>query len=176
MKIKRTAYHESGHAIMSFFLKIPIKKITIIPNKKYGGCVTNKFPKDINSIGWDNKYKKLIEKHIMVLMSGHIAEKIFFKRVGRRSVSDDHSISDLITHIYSEPKVINAYLKYLNILATTMMESEQFKPVVKELAKILLKKKELKGKECKNTIYEIMNNQMREWRNLRTQKRKNSIK
>jgi cell division protease FtsH len=72
---KITAYHESGHAIISL-IKLPeekISKVTIIPTTKGAGGYTLTIPED-------SAYKtySYLRKRIMVLLGGRAAEEIIF--------------------------------------------------------------------------------------------------
>lgn len=72
---KITAYHESGHALISL-LVLPnekISKVTIIPSTKGAGGYTLSIPEDML---YQNK--KYLEKRIMVLLGGRVAEEIIF--------------------------------------------------------------------------------------------------
>lgn len=70
-----TAYHESGHALVSM-LMLPedkVSKVTIIPTTKGAGGYTLSIPKD-------NMYQTMdyLKKRIMVLLAGRAAEEIIF--------------------------------------------------------------------------------------------------
>lgn len=72
---KITAYHESGHALLS--LKVlpmdKLSKVTIIPSTKGAGGYTLSIPED--SLYQNKDYLK---KRIMVLLAGRAAEEIIF--------------------------------------------------------------------------------------------------
>ncbi|MBK1811893.1 ATP-dependent metallopeptidase FtsH/Yme1/Tma family protein [Clostridium sp. YIM B02505] len=72
---KITAYHESGHAIVSL-IKLPeekISKVTIIPTTKGAGGYTLTIPEDSAF-----KTYSYLRKRIMVLLGGRAAEEIIF--------------------------------------------------------------------------------------------------
>jgi cell division protease FtsH len=72
---KITAYHESGHALLS--LKVlpmdKLSKVTIIPSTKGAGGYTLSIPEDTM---YQNK--DYLKKRIMVLLAGRAAEEIIF--------------------------------------------------------------------------------------------------
>ena len=71
---KITAYHESGHAISSFYLnKEPIHKVTIIPRGNSLGMMVQ-IPK-IDKYYYTKEY--FITK-LIVIISGRVAEELFF--------------------------------------------------------------------------------------------------
>jgi arsenate reductase-like glutaredoxin family protein len=77
-KIKRNALHESGHAMMYYYFKIPFISVNIIPNheKKIAGAVITKInfsPESVcNYFSWDERLK-IIPIGIKVLYAGPMA-------------------------------------------------------------------------------------------------------
>lgn len=71
------AYHEAGHAVVSFFLPHtdPVQKITIVPRGRAGGYVLQ-LPEDrmVHS-------REFIEDRIAWGMGGRAAEEVFFGRI-----------------------------------------------------------------------------------------------
>lgn len=68
-----TAYHESGHAIVTYFCKTqdPVHQVSIIPRGMAGGY-TMSLPSDDKQYRW----KKEMEESIVVCMGGRVAEDI----------------------------------------------------------------------------------------------------
>ncbi len=71
------AYHESGHAVVSYFLTHtnPVQKITIIPRGRAGGYVMP-LPEDRM---FDNR--RHLEDQIAMALGGRAAESVFFEEV-----------------------------------------------------------------------------------------------
>ena len=71
------AYHEAGHAVVSFFLTNtdPVQKITIVPRGRAGGFVMS-LPEDraVHS-------REFFEDQIAMALGGRAAEEHFFGRV-----------------------------------------------------------------------------------------------
>jgi cell division protease FtsH len=78
------AYHEAGHAIVSFFLPQtdPVQKITIVPRGRAGGFVMS-LPEDraVHS-------REFFEDQISMALGGRAAEDIFFGRITTGASSD----------------------------------------------------------------------------------------
>ena len=72
---RHTAYHEAGHALMTLLCKHsdPLHKITIIPRGRALG-VTMSLP-ERDQVSYSREYA---EERIMIMMSGRLAELIFF--------------------------------------------------------------------------------------------------
>ncbi len=78
------AYHESGHAIVSFFLPNtdPVQKITIVPRGRAGGFVMS-LPEDraLHS-------REFFEDQIAMALGGRASEEHFFGRITTGASSD----------------------------------------------------------------------------------------
>lgn len=98
---KITAYHESGHALISM-LKLPedeVTKVTIIPTSKGAGGYTLSIPKD-------SAYQNMqyLKNKIMVLLGGRAAEEIIFgeNMVTTGAYSDLNQSTKIITTMVTE--------------------------------------------------------------------------
>ena len=66
-KLRATAYHEAGHAVMALALGRPIQKVTIAPNQNYrGACQIQK--------GRFKPTKDWLEDEMLILFAGMVAE------------------------------------------------------------------------------------------------------
>ena len=79
-----TAYHEAGHAVVSFFLAHtdPVQKVTIIPRGRAGGYVMS-LPEDRMAMSFEN-----FEDQIAMALGGRASEEIFFGRITTGAASD----------------------------------------------------------------------------------------
>jgi cell division protease FtsH len=79
-----TAYHEAGHAIVSFHLSHtdPIQKVTIIPRGRAGGYVMS-LPEDRMTMSREH-----FNDQIAFALGGRAAEDIFFGRITTGAASD----------------------------------------------------------------------------------------
>ncbi|HHX73044.1 MAG TPA: AAA family ATPase, partial [Clostridiales bacterium] len=89
---KLTAYHEAGHAVVSYFLEHhpPVHQISIIPRGMAGGY-TLSLPKE------DKSYKSRSEMkdEIVSLLGGRVAEKIFLDDISTGASNDIQRATDL---------------------------------------------------------------------------------
>ncbi|MEM7033047.1 MAG: ATP-dependent zinc metalloprotease FtsH [Chloroflexota bacterium] len=78
------AYHEAGHAVVSYFLAHtdPVQKITIIPRGRAGGYVLP-LPQDRMTV-----HRRHLEDKIAMALGGRAAEEIFFGMVSTGPSSD----------------------------------------------------------------------------------------
>ena len=79
-----TAYHESGHAVVSFFLPHtdPVQKVTIIPRGRAGGYVMS-LPEDRMT-----QSREHFDDQIAFAFGGRAAEEIFFGRITTGAAAD----------------------------------------------------------------------------------------
>ena len=79
-----TAYHEAGHAVVSFYLlhTDPVQKVTIIPRGRAGGYVMS-LPEDRMA-----QSREQFEDQIAFAFGGRAAEEIFFGRITTGAASD----------------------------------------------------------------------------------------
>jgi cell division protease FtsH len=85
------AYHEAGHAVVSFYLPTtdPVQKITIVPRGRAGGYVMS-LPEDRMTHS-----SEFITDKIAMGLGGRAAEEIFFGRVTTGASSDLQSATRL---------------------------------------------------------------------------------
>lgn len=96
--VKRTAYHEAGHAVVSYFVDDtdPVEKISIVSRGMAGGVTVN-IPRE------DTSYMKKTQilSKLRVLVAGKVAEEDFMGGVSTGPSSDlqhaTHLAKDMIT-------------------------------------------------------------------------------
>ena len=94
-----TAYHESGHALLFYYLPDidPLYKVTIIPHGNAGG-VTMGLPEN------DQSYmkKSALMSHIKMAMGGYIAERILNGQTSTGPSSDIKQATDIARRMVTE--------------------------------------------------------------------------
>ncbi|MCK4265008.1 AAA family ATPase [Candidatus Babeliales bacterium] len=166
---KRTAYHESGHAIIKILKKEPVSRITIESRGHALGATFGKATSDTETA--DLTKEKLLDK-IMISQAGGAAEEIIFgnKTLG---ISDDQKRAEEYARILIEffgtekfPGVgsipSSETMKYeidkevLSILQNCLQKSKELlmsnKEMLDELANTLLKKETMSEDEIYKTL------------------------
>ncbi len=89
---KLTAYHEGGHAVLAYLLPEmdPVHQVTIIPRGRAGGF-TMQLPMEDRSYAT----KKSMERELIVLLGGRIAEKIILKDISTGAQNDLSRVSQI---------------------------------------------------------------------------------
>ena len=92
-----TAYHEAGHAILSYLLPTqdPVHQVSIIPRGAAGGFTLNLPDKDKTYVS-----KEEMTEEIIVLMGGRVAEQVIFGgTVNTGASSDIQKATELATQM-----------------------------------------------------------------------------
>jgi cell division protease FtsH len=94
-----TAYHESGHTLLHFYLKNadPLHKVTIIPHGRALGMALSLPESDIysRSEGW------LVDR-ITIAMGGYAAEKLIYNETSTGAQSDIEQATDIARRMVCE--------------------------------------------------------------------------
>lgn len=98
-EIKRTAYHEAGHAIISMALEYcdPVDKVTVIPRGMALGA-TYTLPKG-NRVGY---WKKELYELITMILGGRAAEEVFIGDMSSGASSDIQRATSLARSMICE--------------------------------------------------------------------------
>lgn len=159
MKIKATAYHEAGHAIAAYTLQIPMWDISIEADKDYLGYLLLKYPKWFQpDIDYDSRTSDFVKKRIMVALAGREAEKIITGRYNNIGAESDlNTVREFAMRIISDPKEIEAYIKWLRLSTINLLKVPYRWKLIETLAEELLQRKHLKRKEVREVINNTMN-------------------
>lgn len=167
--LEEVAYHEAGHAVIGFLNKLPIKKVSIVPDELEGslGHVEN-FPtygKEIDLETQTYKYyrsspyeysDKKMMKEIMSCLAGDIAGNILKKQADINlidlSTPDHQQAINFALESTGTSDEASALLAYLWHKTCNTLLKEETWFLVKALANELLEKKEISGKHTKEFL------------------------
>ena len=149
-RLLATAYHEAGHAVMNWKLGIHNKTVTIIPDSKFIGlCVSARSLVRFKNgeLNTSDRVMPNIEKKVMVLLAGPIAQRIHRKSSFRK----DHAGSDWETaekvalSVNGVGDIATAWLKWLELRTRASVERRW--PCITAVADALMEKQTLSGEE-----------------------------
>ncbi len=94
-----TACHESGHALMHYYLKTadPLHKVTIIPHGRALGITMSLPEKDIYS-----RNQSMLEDLIKMMMGGYAAEKIVYGETTTGTSNDNQRSTEIARKMVTE--------------------------------------------------------------------------
>ena len=165
LKLQSTAYHEAGHHAMKWEFGFSLGKVTIKPdleNNLLGSSGHHHPPLRIDTIKrlWEidvptPRQTQRIENMIMVCLAGREAERIFRpKKKGLCGASGDYEQAQNLLHILvdeASPE-FPVYWKLLWLRTQGALKSPVVWTAVEGLAKALLERETLTGKEAKQVI------------------------
>ncbi|MEW6156160.1 MAG: hypothetical protein AB1813_01940 [Verrucomicrobiota bacterium] len=154
-----TAYHEAGHAVVGYFLGIPMRSVSIIPDGDSSGRVTGY--RSVITRRWQEalSFGRLspsefsgLEKQLVALLAGDVAQRRYAPRSARshHSRADFSCVADVVLKLWSSDKVRAAYLKFLRARAEELVEVHWAQ--IDALAHALVDRRGLSGREAKSLI------------------------
>ncbi len=160
-----TAYHESGHAILSKLLNYgdQVHEVSIIPRGAAGGFTLNRPDNDNDHMF----YKKLCDR-ITMIMGGRIAEEIIFGDITAGASSDINHATKIARKMVTEWGM-SKNLGFINLgsssevfigrdYQTQVQYSEKTAALIDEEIKQILDSCYLKGKQILNENLSILEN------------------
>jgi hypothetical protein len=153
--LMQTAYHEAGHAVAAFLMKIRFTGLSIISDddsfgRMSGSKWTSKFAREHA----DKKIlRSRIEVRMIVLLAGYAAGMIFSgikRRDGARK--DFQDASWLGSYVCGNREEIEAYIKWLTERTKNILSNSINRAAVEALARELLVNKEIGYKKAKAII------------------------
>ena len=96
---RATAYHESGHTLMHYYLKTldPLHKVTIIPHGRALGITMSLPEKDVYS-----RNQTMLEDMIKMIMGGYAAEKIVYGVTTTGTSNDNQKATEIARRMVTE--------------------------------------------------------------------------
>ena len=157
-KLMSVAYHEAGHAVAAFFLKIPLASVTIVPKEGVLGLAQFKMPGWVKTkldegVANDAKLDAWIKNHIVATLAGMNAEKLFTGRANHGgAMHDNETVADLAMVVCSSSAEIDAYLKWLGIKTQQFTKTPFFRAGVEAVAQELMQCNTLTSREVADTV------------------------
>ena len=155
-KYQRAAYHEAGHAVASYLVKRRLSYVTIEPNPDnhtLGHCEYRNlaiFKPDAVLTG---RLRNQIEKLIIVLLAGAVAERLKFGRtywIG--SENDTTQAHDLAIYLCNEDKEAGAFINWLWQRTRNILEFGPHWAAVEAISEELMKSKYISERQTRKII------------------------
>jgi hypothetical protein len=157
--LRKTAYHEAGHAAMAYELGLAIRSATIREDAVHNTLGEVMFS---GSPGWAIPDKREFDvqralrywqKHVMVDFAGQIAEKLYTGRVLQASHSgDDHHALDLALRLTISGESATAWLHWLFVSVRDELSMPAQQVAVAQLAQALMQHETLSGRQIRQIL------------------------
>ena len=174
---QKTAYHESGHAVMAEYLGYPILKVSILPEGRTNGRCCREAPV-YDGLGETEARTQAVD-NVLICFAGHAAESLLHGHHAPHTIdyiASNGGDSDCKKAWALLPKIVGgldadatrkerenydtvcrAYLNYQVARAYKVIRSEPLRTVVKVLALELLGWDELSGEEAREVMLKALN-------------------
>lgn len=155
-----TAYHEAGHAAMSWMHGASINRVTIDSDANaLGKCVGSIFRKrdwEQFHIGMTNALRIKVEKEIMIQLAGPIAQRLYKPQSYRsyHARGDHQNAVDFAFRLFSSTAQIEAYLKFLDVLTRERLQADWI--VVEAIATALVQQRTIRGADVHRLVSDVI--------------------
>jgi hypothetical protein len=161
LSVEAIAFHEAGHAVMSFAVNRAVRHVSIIPDGNIRGFVAttkglataqggpSSFEPDARL---DGKSEGWIDREVMVIAAGPVAERRFLgQSQAKFAVEGDYRQLMWYAENRHRPGygVRERYVSYMVALVEQRMSNVKVWVQVEALAKALLERRGIAGKEAK---------------------------
>lgn len=155
-RLEATAYHEAGHAVMAWLLRLPFKEVSIVPDasQEFRGRILHEpYPKWFNpEVSSTPQVSQRTEAYIKTYFAGQIAERKLRGRAPAKSshAGDDSGAIDFALSVAGSSEAASYFLRYLFCCARDSVFA--YWPMVNAVAAALLKRKRLSEREVQRAI------------------------
>jgi hypothetical protein len=157
IKLKRTAYHEAGHAVMAYCLNDYIRHVSIIPEGGILGHLQRGKRENLESDKFNPsaRTRNRIEKKAMVSWGGNVAEHLLTRHKYRTvSEQDEQDVFYRLLHLSSNAQEAGAYSDWLWYRTKTMLQASWHWAATEALARELFDHRYIGGNRVRQIIKE----------------------
>ena len=155
-KFQRAAYHEAGHAVASYLVKRRLSYCTIEPNPDnhtLGHCEYRNLASFKPDAVLTGRLRNQIEKLIIVLLAGAVAESLKFGRpYWKGSENDTTQAHDLAIYLCNEDKEAGAFINWLWQRTRNILEFGPHWAAVEAISEELMKSKYISERQTRKII------------------------
>ena len=151
-QLERTAYHEAGHAVISEWLRIAVKRITIVADPEKGrlGHVENYAHPSFRPDIWDDTLtRNRAEREIMSFFAGNAAEKVLTGHNNWRGAErDTWAATELAHYVCGGDPEAYAYQRWLMIRTEKLVRWHPHWFAIEVLARALMEGNTINGRHA----------------------------
>ncbi len=153
--LRRTAYHEAGHAVAAYVLRRRFTNLSIVEDEYTLGRVSfakhhPKFQPDVMSF---DESRSQIERDVMISAAGDAAEFLLSGRHDWRGAHQDtQNAHDMASYLCGDPEEETAYVRWLWIRTQNLLRQPIHWRAIEVLAAALLEQERIGQKEARVII------------------------
>ena len=152
--LQSTAFHEAGHAVISWALEYEVYELTIVPSEDKAGLVKYQNPLLGVPLDRDNSPNAVAQakKAMMISLAGPIAQRKFDPESweDHHGAVDFEKVVDFALRLGGGEEDANVFLESLDPEIKDMID--RYWPEIQNLASVLLEKRTMSAKEVENVI------------------------
>jgi hypothetical protein len=151
------AYHEAGHAVAAYALGVKVLSVSIDDREDSAGRLTHsaRIGGDPSTSPTTDKMKCNAERQVIVILAGLESQRrhrpssvpSYRKSAAYNIAADEHVAVGLLHHFVGDTKEIELWLPLLQYRARVLIENPAWWFVIEGLARVLITKRTLSGKE-----------------------------
>jgi hypothetical protein len=140
-KLERAAYHEAGHAVVSYLVHRRLACVSIIPNP-VGHCEYRNLATFKSHALLTSRLRAQVEKLIMVLLAGAITEHLKTGRIFRKGSDEDiKQAHDAAMYLIDDDKEAKSFVDWLWEHTGNILSYEPHWAAVEALAQELMERR-----------------------------------
>ncbi len=161
MEMKRTkalqtiAYHEAGHAVAAWYVRVRSISLSIMPDSQSLGRLTHhSYFAGVNPEFDDSpRCQRRLENMALVCLAGPAAQRRFNPRGYPQYVKGDyHDAVNFLSYISPDPDELGAHIGWIEVRARNFVRRDDMWVPIKALAAALLDRGEIPSREIKPII------------------------
>lgn len=155
-RIRSTAYHEAGHAVIAYHQRLKVYSATIRPDDDSSGRVRSQFPSlEGVHLDYDDippRIRDRMERNARMSLAGGIAQRQFNPRSLRHyhGHSDRHSAVNLISYLTGSNKELVAWINLLRVQTEGLVKKHW--PEIEAVANALIEYETLTGRQIRTIL------------------------
>ena len=158
--LEATAYHEAGHAVMTYLEGVPIHRVSIVPGTGNVGHVRHGRAGPTEAAILDHRRQAVVQRRLerraRIALAGYVAQRKFRPTSVRNHQweADRRTVHDCVDVLSRwSPRCHLAYWRLLQIQTEDKLYAPQHWKMIKAVAKDLLKYRELKSVQILAAIF-----------------------
>ena len=139
--VRATAFHEAGHAVIGYWLKLGLRSATIVANANYLGMVRSSIRTDMTDVDSlvQNRQRLFMERQIMFSLAGELAESMHLGRDAESGFGQDFdSAVSAADWMSASTEEAEAYVHWLGERTRTILRLEPVWDAVTAVADALM--------------------------------------